>query len=204
MTDSVPVAENEEGLRLDRWFKRHFPQLGHVPLEKLLRSGQIRIDGRRAHAGDRIQSGQLIRIPPQLEHLPAQSTLPVAISETDREWIRNLVIYEDSSVIVLNKPSGIPTQGGSGVKRHIDGLLDRFARQQTTKAAFGAPAGSRHFRCSGGGAHRARGGFPVPFSAPARRAKNLLGSDERSSSAASRDHSDGIREAARIWPPWHG
>jgi len=92
MTDSVPVAENEEGLRLDRWFKRHFPQLGHVPLEKLLRSGQIRIDGRRAHAGDRIQSGQLIRIPPQLEHLPTQSTLPVAISETDREWIRNLVI----------------------------------------------------------------------------------------------------------------
>ena len=123
MTDSVPVAENEEGLRLDRWFKRHFPQLGHVPLEKLLRSGQIRIDGKRAHAGDRILSGQLIRIPPQLERLPAQSAPPVTISETDREWIRNLVIYEDSSVIVLNKPSGIPTQGGSGVKRHIDGLL---------------------------------------------------------------------------------
>ena len=123
MTDSVPVAEDEGGLRLDRWFKRHFPQLGHVPLEKLLRSGQIRIDGKRARAGDRIQSGQLIRIPPQLERLPTFAPAVAAVSETDREWIRNLVIYEDSSVIVLNKPSGIPTQGGSGVKRHIDGLL---------------------------------------------------------------------------------
>jgi 23S rRNA pseudouridine955/2504/2580 synthase len=123
MTDSVPVAEDEAGLRLDRWFKRHFPQLGHVPLEKLLRSGQIRIDGRRARAGDRIQSGQLIRIPPQLEHLPSQPAAAPDVSETDRDWIRSLVIYEDSSVIVLNKPSGIPTQGGSGVTRHIDGLL---------------------------------------------------------------------------------
>ena len=123
MTDSVSVAEDEEGLRLDRWFKRHFPQLGHGPLEKLLRSGQIRIDGRRARAGERIQSGQLIRIPPQLDHLPPQPATPVVVSESDRDWIRGLVIYEDSSVIVLNKPSGIPTQGGSGVTRHIDGLL---------------------------------------------------------------------------------
>ena len=123
MTDSVSVAEDEEGLRLDRWFKRHFPQLGHGPLEKLLRSGQIRIDGRRARAGERIQSGQLIRIPPQLDQLPPQPATPVVVSESDRDWIRGLVIYEDSSVIVLNKPSGIPTQGGSGVTRHIDGLL---------------------------------------------------------------------------------
>jgi 23S rRNA pseudouridine955/2504/2580 synthase len=123
MTDNVPVAEDEEGLRLDRWFKRHFPQLGHAPLEKLLRSGQIRIDGKRARSGDRIQSGQLIRIPPQLERLPTLAPAVAAVSETDRDWIRDLVIYEDASVIVLNKPSGIPTQGGSGVVRHIDGLL---------------------------------------------------------------------------------
>ena len=123
MTDSVSVAEDEEGLRLDRWFKRHFPQLAHGPLEKLLRSGQIRIDGRRARAGERIQSGQLIRIPPQLDHLLPQPAMPVVVSESDRDWIRGLVIYEDPSVIVLNKPTGIPTQGGSGVTRHIDGLL---------------------------------------------------------------------------------
>ncbi len=122
MTESVVVNDDEVGLRLDRWFRRHFPALGHGPLERLLRSGQIRIDGRRARAGDRIQPGQLVRIPPQLQHLPQAAPEPV-VRDYDREWIRELVIYEDQSVIVLNKPSGIPTQGGSGVTRHIDGLL---------------------------------------------------------------------------------
>src|SRR5437588_7400475 len=108
MTDSLPVAEDEEGLRLDRWFKRHFPTLGHGPLEKLLRSGQIRIDGRRARAGDRIESGQLIRIPPQLEYLPGEvAARPVTVSDSDREWLGSLVIYQDDAVIVLNKPAGI-------------------------------------------------------------------------------------------------
>src|SRR5437588_6335017 len=107
MTDSVPVAEDEEGLRLDRWFKRHFPTLGHGPLEKLLRSGQIRIDGRRARAGDRIESGQLIRIPPQLERLPAEVTVrPVTVSESDREWLSSLVIYQEVAVIELINPHG--------------------------------------------------------------------------------------------------
>jgi 23S rRNA pseudouridine955/2504/2580 synthase len=125
MTESVAVAEDEEGLRLDRWFRRHYPGLGHGPLEKLLRSGQIRIDGRRSRAGDRIQSGQLIRIPPQLETVSSKASTPVKpVSENDREWLRSLVIHEDASVIALNKPSGVPTQGGSGVTRHIDGLLD--------------------------------------------------------------------------------
>ncbi len=123
MMENVAVADDEEGLRLDRWFKRHFPALAHGPLEKLLRSGQIRIDGRRARAGDRIQSGQTIRIPPQLQNLPQAPAAPVTVTDADREWIRHLVIYEDPAVIVLNKPSGIPTQGGSGVTRHIDGLL---------------------------------------------------------------------------------
>jgi 23S rRNA pseudouridine955/2504/2580 synthase len=123
MTESVSVADDEDGLRLDRWFRRHFPALAHGPLEKLLRSGQIRIDGRRARAGDRIQPGQLIRIPPQLHLMPPAPVEHETVSERDSQWIRSLVIYQDPSVIVLNKPSGIPTQGGSGVTRHIDGLL---------------------------------------------------------------------------------
>lgn len=124
MTEATAVAPDEEGLRLDRWFKRHYPALGHGALEKLLRSGQIRIDGKRVRAGDRIQAGQLIRIPPQLS---AERSEPEPVEQpvgaADAEWLRSLVIYEDASVIVLNKPSGIPTQGGSGITRHIDGLL---------------------------------------------------------------------------------
>lgn len=124
MTEAVAVTDDEEGLRLDRWFKRHYPALGHSALEKLLRSGQVRVDGRRVRASDRIQCGQLIRVPPQLTHLPARSATPAKpVNDKDTAWLRSLVIYEDASVIVLNKPSGIPTQGGSGVTRHIDGLL---------------------------------------------------------------------------------
>lgn len=124
MTEGVAVADDEEGLRLDRWFRRHYPALGHGALEKLLRSGQIRIDGKRVRASDRIRRGQLVRIPPQLTRLPAKPPVPEKpVSDKDSAWLRSLVIYEDASVIVLNKPSGIPTQGGSGVTRHIDGLL---------------------------------------------------------------------------------
>ena len=124
MTEGVAVTDDEEGLRLDRWFRRHYPALGHGALEKLLRSGQIRIDGKRVRASDRILRGQLIRIPPQLARMPAKAPeLLKPVSDKDSAWLRSLVIYEDASVIVLNKPSGIPTQGGSGVTRHIDGLL---------------------------------------------------------------------------------
>jgi 23S rRNA pseudouridine955/2504/2580 synthase len=127
MSSSAYVEKDEAGLRLDRWFKRHYPALGHGPLEKLLRTGQVRIDGKRAHAGDRLEPGQAIRIPPQLEGQAGQETarprIP-SVSEADKEFMEHLVIHEDPSLFVLNKPSGIPTQGGSGVKRHIDGLLD--------------------------------------------------------------------------------
>jgi 23S rRNA pseudouridine955/2504/2580 synthase len=122
----MAVAEDEAGIRLDRWFRRHFPALGHGPLEKLLRTGQVRLDGRRAHAADRVEAGQTIRIPPQLRALPPEPlklAAATSASEEDRKFLQKLVLYEDSSVIVLNKPSGLPTQGGSGVRHHIDGML---------------------------------------------------------------------------------
>ena len=121
------VQPDEAGLRLDRWFKRHYPALGHGPLEKLLRTGQVRIDGKRAHAGDRLEPGQAIRIPPQLQgEAGGQRKAPQArsVSDADLAFMERLVIHEDPSVFVLNKPSGIPTQGGSGVSRHIDGMLE--------------------------------------------------------------------------------
>jgi 23S rRNA pseudouridine955/2504/2580 synthase len=92
----------------------------------LLRTGQVRINGKRASAGDRLEPGQMIRIPPQLqgEPPPPGAPLPSSVSATDKELIEHMVIHEDSSVFVLNKPSGIPTQGGSGVRRHIDGMLE--------------------------------------------------------------------------------
>ena len=159
MSTIAAVETDEAGLRLDRWFKRHYPQLGHGPLEKLLRTGQVRIDGKRAHAGDRLEAGQSIRIPPQLQNAPpahqAKSPRAENFGDADRDFMERLVIHEDPSVFVLNKPSGIATQGGSGITRHIDGLLTalqgkkkqrRVARGchgESTESRFGVCVGRR-------------------------------------------------------------
>ncbi|MGH6879032.1 MAG: RluA family pseudouridine synthase [Rhizomicrobium sp.] len=134
------VEAEDNGARLDRWFRRHYPALGHGPLEKLLRTGQVRLDGKRVKAGDRISTGQIIRLPPQLQtmHRPldALSTKPQAgspqLPKKTRKFAEDLVIHKDSSVLVLNKPSGLATQGGSGISEHVDGLLDRltFGKKQ--------------------------------------------------------------------------
>lgn len=124
---SAIVEKNEAGQRLDRWFRRRFPGLGHGQLERLLRTGQVRLDGKRAKAGDRVAAGQSIRIPPQLANAaPAPHAKPKAIQPRrgDARLLRDLVLHEDANLFVLNKPPGLATQGGSGVARHIDGLLD--------------------------------------------------------------------------------
>ena len=124
---TILVETDENGLRLDRWFRRRFPALAHGPLEKLLRTGQVRVDGKRAKAGARVEAGQSIRIPPQLQSLPpTREKLPpkTNLNDNDQRFIQDLVIHEDSKVIGLNKPSGLATQGGSGITRHVDGLLE--------------------------------------------------------------------------------
>jgi len=123
-TAAVTVAGEDGSLRLDRWFKRHYPALGHGHLEKLLRTGRIRVDGKRARSGDRLAPGQVVRIP-ALEEM----TAPVPqgsrqASPGDDAMLRDAVLHCDDAVIVLNKPPGLAVQGGSGTERHLDGLLD--------------------------------------------------------------------------------
>lgn len=129
------VDPEDNGARLDRWFKRHYPALGHARLEKLLRSGQVRLDGKRSKAGDRISTGQIIRLPPQLQTIhsfgKALSTDSHSGNSQDieraRKFAEGIVIHRDSVVLVLNKPSGLATQGGSGIREHVDGLLQFLA-----------------------------------------------------------------------------
>jgi len=129
--EHVAVAPEEAGLRLDRWFKRRYPGLGHGALAKMLRKGQIRLDGARAKPGDRLAAGQTVRVPPMdLEAMrPRKRQAPARLSKRDSEAIRSWVLYEDDAVLVLNKPPGIPTQGGSRVTRHVDGLLEGLKRR---------------------------------------------------------------------------
>ncbi|HSC19796.1 MAG TPA: RluA family pseudouridine synthase [Rhizomicrobium sp.] len=140
MAENVAVEVDDNDVRVDRWFKRHYPTLAHGVLEKLLRTGQVRVDRKRAKASDRLSTGQVLRLPPQLQAQSAgNSALPTKAStthkpSTDREKkdAEALVIHKDASVLVLNKPPGLATQGGSGITRHVDGLLEhlKFGKKQ--------------------------------------------------------------------------
>ena len=124
------VSGDEAGLRLDRWFQRHFPELSHGALQKLLRTGQVRLDGKRVEGKDRVEPGQTVRLPPGVTTAPVPSsqsrpkTAKPQLSERDTQEIQSLVIHRDDWVIALNKPSGLAVQGGSGTERHVDGMLD--------------------------------------------------------------------------------
>jgi 23S rRNA pseudouridine955/2504/2580 synthase len=120
------VAEDEAEIRLDRWFRRHFPDIGHGRLEKLLRTGQLRVDGRRAQAGLRLEPGQQIRIPPLTQPVPNANAerAPRPIADKDAESLRDAILFMDDDVIVLNKPPGLAVQGGSGLGMHLDLMLD--------------------------------------------------------------------------------
>jgi 23S rRNA pseudouridine955/2504/2580 synthase len=125
---TVTVAEAEDGQRLDRWFRHHFPGLGHGRLEKLLRTGQIRVDGHRAKSGTRLEAGQQIRVPP-LPPSGGQGKRPPpgsreAPSGEEQAALREQVLYRDDWLIALDKPAGLAVQGGSGQRRHLDALLD--------------------------------------------------------------------------------
>lgn len=131
--DNRIVADDDDGIRLDRWFKRHYPELKHGQLQKLLRTGQVRLDGGRAKSGDRVAAGQEIRVPP-FQAAPKQGKQDKdEVSDEDAAFIRSLVIYEDEDVIALNKPPGIAVQGGSKITRHIDGMLGALTGKNKEK-----------------------------------------------------------------------
>ena len=123
--ETVTVRPEDGAGRLDRWFRRHFPALAHGRLEKLLRTGQIRVDGRRARAGDRLTPGQRIRVPPLGTEKPAppRSGTPPP-RPRDLEMIRRAVLHIDDDLIVIDKPAGLAVQGGTNTDRHLDALLD--------------------------------------------------------------------------------
>ena len=121
MAEGIEVNEVDDGQRLDRWLKKNYPDFAFGQLQKILRTGQLRIDGKRVKGDTRLVKGQMIRIPPQL--LGPAPERKTGIPPKEKEFIRSLVIYKDQHVIALNKPAGLAVQGGSKIGRHIDGLL---------------------------------------------------------------------------------
>ena len=120
--DFQVVKETEKDIRLDRWFKRHYPALTHGTLEKWLRKRNVRVDGKKATTNTHLIPGQVIRIPPiEVPSLPQKEKI---LSKTDASFIQKMVLYKDKDILVLNKPAGLAVQGGTKTSRHIDGMLD--------------------------------------------------------------------------------
>jgi 23S rRNA pseudouridine955/2504/2580 synthase len=121
------VDQSDVDIRLDKWFARHYPALKHGQLSKLLRKGQIRINGGRVKAGARVSLGDQIRVPPMKLSPQETRSKPgtrAVLSAEDSAAIKAMVLYEDDDIIALNKPAGLPVQGGTKMVRHLDGMLD--------------------------------------------------------------------------------
>lgn len=129
------VASDDDGIRLDRWFKRHLPEASFNAVSRWARTGQLRLDGRRAAPGDRVEAGQTIRVPPaEPAAAPASKQPPRRpLSEDEIAFVRELVIHEDSQAVVINKPPGLATQGGTKTAHHLDGLLGGLADEAGTR-----------------------------------------------------------------------
>jgi 23S rRNA pseudouridine955/2504/2580 synthase len=119
------VTEDEADIRLDRWLRRHYPGLNQGVIQRLCRTGQVRVDGGRVEAATRLVAGQSVRIPP-IAAAPASPAAPQADPRV-RADLDRMVLYRDEHLLVLDKPSGLPTQGGPGISRHLDGMLASLA-----------------------------------------------------------------------------
>lgn len=126
------IGEDDDGIRLDRWFKRNLPAIGFATVSRWARTGQVRVDGGRVKPEDRLSAGQVLRVPPggEVKHKAPKTRRP--LTEGERAEARAMVIRETPSAIVLNKPPGLATQGGSKTTKHIDGLLDAFVEDDET------------------------------------------------------------------------
>ena len=117
----VIVAPDDTGMRVDRFLEARFPGLSFSHIQRVIRKGELRVDGKRAQPSQRLKAGQAVRIPPLRLEAPKPGG---ANAQKDREFLKSITLYEDAEVLVLNKPMGLAVQGGSGTKRHLDGMLE--------------------------------------------------------------------------------
>jgi 23S rRNA pseudouridine955/2504/2580 synthase len=119
----VTVTPDEDGMRVDRFFEARFPGLSFSHIQRIIRKGEVRVNGRRTEPKARLAAGQAVRVPPLKLQAPAPRADTPAVGN-DRAFLKSITLYEDDDVMVLNKPMGLAVQGGSGTRRHIDGMLD--------------------------------------------------------------------------------
>ncbi|HEX5212478.1 MAG TPA: RluA family pseudouridine synthase, partial [Pseudolabrys sp.] len=119
---TIAVTPDENNMRVDRFFEARFPGLSFSHIQRIIRKGEVRVNGKRTEPKARLEAGQSVRIPP-LQLAPPAPRDDAPQAQKDRAFIKSIALYEDDDVLVLNKPAGLAVQGGSGTTRHIDGML---------------------------------------------------------------------------------
>jgi 23S rRNA pseudouridine955/2504/2580 synthase len=121
---NVAVTADEAGMRVDRFFEARFPGLSFSHIQRVIRKGEVRVNGKRTEPKNRLQAGQTVRIPPLRLDQPKPRAPGSEADEKTREFLKSITLYEDADVLVFNKPMGLAVQGGSGTTRHLDGMLE--------------------------------------------------------------------------------
>lgn len=129
----ITVEEQDSGMRLSRWFYKYYPNLPLAHLHKLIRTRQIKLDGKRTVISAVLEQGQVVRVPPLYDEF--LSPVKLELSEKDKKMIQSLIIYKDDNIIILDKPAGLAVQGGTNIKIHIDMLLPalKFEKREDPK-----------------------------------------------------------------------
>jgi 23S rRNA pseudouridine955/2504/2580 synthase len=121
---NVAVTPDESGMRVDRFFEARFPGLSFSHIQRVIRKGEVRVNGKRTEPKNRLEAGQTVRIPPLRLDQPKPRAPGSEADEKTREFLKSITLYEDADVLVFNKPMGLAVQGGSGTTRHLDGMLE--------------------------------------------------------------------------------
>jgi 23S rRNA pseudouridine955/2504/2580 synthase len=119
----IVVSADESGMRVDRFLEARFPRLAFSHIQRIIRKGELRVNGKRAQPSQRLESGQAVRVPPLQLAQDKPSTRASEADEKTRDFLKSIILFKDADVLVLNKPMGLAVQGGSGTTRHLDGML---------------------------------------------------------------------------------
>jgi 23S rRNA pseudouridine955/2504/2580 synthase len=130
---TLVVEPDEGGMRVDRFLVARFPKLAFTHIQRVVRKGELRVNGKRAKPNDRLEAGQSVRIPPLKLDAPRPAARNPAKDQSDAAFLKDITLYEDADVLILNKPMGLAVQGGSGTKRHVDGLLESLRDDEGQK-----------------------------------------------------------------------
>jgi 23S rRNA pseudouridine955/2504/2580 synthase len=121
---NITVSADENGMRVDRFFEARFPGLSFSHIQRIVRKGEVRVNGKRTEPKSRLETGQTVRIPPLRLDAPKPRRMGNEADQDTADFLRSITLFEDDDVLVLNKPLGLAVQGGSGTTRHLDGMLD--------------------------------------------------------------------------------